>query len=343
MANRTNLSPYWWCQLLGWGAVAPYWFYYELIAQHYVSAIITVLFQVILQIGATDYYRRLAHRRGWLRLPLIRLLPIAFLAWVVLVAQYMLMTYGVFNLRFGSGYFLGDTALGALAGGVRYHAIWLLGFHLYHFARHSADQAAAAAHNAQLAAEAQLAKLSNELNPHFLFNALNGIKALTREDPALSRLAIDRLAELLRYSLRQSERSLVALPEEQHIIEEYVALEKMRLEERLEVQWSIAPELAACRLPPLSLHTLVENAIKHGISQLPAGGVIRITGAAEATHWVFTVVNDGCYRPGSAGSGLQNLRQRLMLQFGDTASFHIQNLGEDAVSPQVISILSLPR
>lgn len=82
--------------------------------------------------------------------------------------------------------------------------------HLYHFARQSADQAA---HYAQLATEAQLAKLSNALNPHFLFNSLNGIKALTRENPARARKAIDHLVELHRYSLRQSERALVPLEE----------------------------------------------------------------------------------------------------------------------------------
>lgn len=343
MANGKTLAPYWWCQLLGWGAVAPYWFYYELAGGSVLSASLVVIFQVGLQIWATDRYRHLAHRHGWLKLPLLRLLPITFLAWIILVAQYMLMTYSVYQLRFSADYFSGDIALGALAGGVRYHAIWLLGFHLYHFARQSADQAAAAAQNAQLAAEAQLAKLSDELNPHFLFNALNGIKALTREDPALSRLAIDRLAELLRYSLRQSKRELVPFAEERHIVEEYIALEKMRLEERLTVRWDIVPDLDTCVLPPLSLHTLVENAIKHGISPLPAGGIIHVSGIAKADQWVFTVVNDGSYTPGSAGSGLQNLRQRLLLQFGEAASFDIHNLRDDAVSPQVISVLSLPR
>ena len=291
---------------------------------------------------ATDVYRRLAHRYGWVRLSAKQLLPVILIAWLVLVAQYQLMGYSVSHLRY-DGVYNWDIFFGAMAGGLRYHAIWLLGFHGYHFARQSARAEAAAARGAQLAAEAQLAKLNGELNPHFLFNALNGIKALTREDAARSRQAIDRLAELLRYSLRQSERTVVPLAEEVHITQEYVALETMRLEERLRVEWFIDPDTSGCQLPPLSLHSLVENGIKHGINQLEAGGVITVRIVATNAHWEITVTNDGGYQPSAAsGSGLHNLHQRLQLHYGDTASFSIAN---DAASPtpSTVAHLKIPR
>lgn len=344
MIQRLQLSTYWWCQLLGWGlVVAPYWLYYELIHQSLAQAVFMVLIQVSLQILVTDTYRRLVHRKGWLKLPLVKLLPIVFTSWLFLIAQYLLIVFILFSIRYDTSFVAENTLLGALAGGARYHAIWLLGFHLYHFSRQSADQAAAAARSSQLATEAQLAKLSNELNPHFLFNALNGIKALTREDPAHSRLAIDRLAELLRYSLRQSERALVPLSEEIHIIKEYVALEQMRLEERLRVRWDINVDASKCELPPLSLHTLVENAIKHGINSLPEGGTVSISLSATESQWEFTVTNDGRYNPISPnGSGLTNLRRRLELQYPCTTSFDIHSI-PDSSPPQVLATLKLPR
>lgn len=290
----------------------------------------------------TDAYRRLTHRYGWVRLSAKKLLPVILVAWLVLVAQYQLMGYTVFHLRY-EGVYNWDIFFGALAGGLRYHAIWLLGFHGYHFARQSARAEAAAARGAQLAAEAQLAKLNGELNPHFLFNALNGIKALTREDAARSRQAIDRLAELLRYSLRQSERAVVPLSEEVHITQEYVALETMRLEERLQVEWFIDPDTAACQLPPLSLHSLVENGIKHGINQLEAGGIITVRIVTTDNHWEITVTNDGGYQPSTtSGSGLQNLRQRLQLHYGDTASLHISN-NDGSTVPSTVVHLKIPR
>lgn len=343
MKQRLQLSAYWCCQLLGWGlVVAPYWLYYELLHQSLAQALCVVLVQVSLQILVTDTYRKLVHHKGWLKLPLAKLLPIVFVGWLLLIAQYLLIVFILFSIRYDTGFLAENTLLGALAGGARYHAIWLLGFHLYHFSRQSANQAAAAARNSQLVTEAQLAKLSNELNPHFFFNALNGIKALTREDPARSRLAIDRLAELLRYSLQQSERKLVPLHEEIHIIEEYVALEQMRLEERLMVRWDIDIDTDACELPPLSLHTLVENAIKHGINSLPTGGTVTIHLAATERQWQFTVINDGRYTPARPGSGLTNLRQRLELQYPATASFDIHTV-PDSTPPQVIATLKLPR
>jgi len=159
--QRFQLSVYWWCQLFGWGlVVAPYWFYYELIHQSIPQALFVVLIQVSLQILMTDTYRRLVHRSGWLQLPLAKLLPIVFFSWLLLTAQYLLIVFVLFSMRYDTSFLDENTLLGALAGGARYHAIWLLGFHLYHFSRQSADQAAAAARNSQLATEAQLATAS---------------------------------------------------------------------------------------------------------------------------------------------------------------------------------------
>ncbi|MEL7160312.1 MAG: LytTR family DNA-binding domain-containing protein [Bacteroidota bacterium] len=136
---RKHPHPYWWCQLIGWGLVGLYWWQYPQRDLAPTTYALMLCGQVALQILATDVYRRLAHRRGWLRLPLPRLVGVMAIAWVLLVAQYLLMSFVNYHLRFPTGYFTGGTFLGAFTGGIRYHAIWLLLFHGYHLARRPAE------------------------------------------------------------------------------------------------------------------------------------------------------------------------------------------------------------
>lgn len=333
-----KISPYWACQVLGWGSIVPYWLYYEPKASSYVLPLTLLIFDAIIQIFFTDQYRRLAHRRGWLKLPLARLIPVILLAWFALSAQYVIINYAQFMYRYDAC-FEGSVLLGMVAGGSRYHAIWLLAFHLYHFAQRSANEAAAAARNAQLAAEAQLAKLNAELNPHFFFNSLNSIKALTRENPARSRAAINQLAELLRYSLRRSEQALVPLREELAIVEDYLQLEKLRLEERLSIEWELPKVIDELLLPPLGLHGLVENGIKHGIAPRDVGGKLRIRISKQVDSWQIQVSNPGSYQPSAkGGTGLNNLRQRLALLYQGRARLAIT----DDQNGTVTTTLDLP-
>lgn len=337
-----GLSPYWWCQLLGWGVVIPYWLHFESpINGSYAIPLLILIGQSTWQIIATHQYRNLAHRYGWINRSGRRLVVVILIAYFLLLAQYLLMTFCVVTVRYGNIVDV-DIAIGATAGGARYQAIWLLCFHGYHLARKSSQAEAEAARGLQLAAEAQLAKLQSELNPHFLFNALNSIKALTRENPALARSAVDRLAGLLRYSLRQSERKLVSLAEEIEMVDVYISLEKIRLEERLQFSWDLPLEIDECLVPPLSLHTLVENGVKHGVKQYPEGGCIKVRLEKTADYWSFTVVNTGVFAPTSEeGTGLKNLRRRLSLQYNTPELLRLTNeTGETA--PFTTAILNIP-
>ena len=326
-----KISPYWTCQILGWGSIIPYWLYYEPAASGYALPIALLVSNAIVQVIFTDQYRRLAHRKGWLQLPLPRLIPIILLAWLFLSCEYVVVSYAQYMYRYEAGY-NGSVLLGMVAGGSRYHAIWLLAFHLYHFAQRSANEAAAAARNAQLAAEAQLAKLNAELNPHFFFNALNSIKALTREDPARSRTAINQLAELLRYSLRKSNHPLVPLRDEVAIVKDYLELEQLRLEERLIVDWDLPSSLDYFFLPPLGLHCLVENGIKHGVAPRERGGKLGIQINVQEDEWHISVNSPGSYQlSDSSGLGLSNLRQRLEILYQGKASLAI-NSSDDVVT-----------
>lgn len=338
MLKRVPL--YWWCQIIGWGSIIPYWLYYDPKVSGYTISIFVLTLEAMSQLLITDQYRRLVHRKKWLNRSLKALIPIVLMAWLALTAQYILINYTTFTLRYGL-FFEPNVLLGMFAGGSRYHLIWLLAFHLYHFAKQSAEAAAAKARFAQLAAEAQLAKLKGELNPHFLFNALNSIKALTREDPAHARQAIDQLAGLLRYSFQLSDRNLVPLAEEIQVVRDYLALEQIRFEERLTVDWQNQLNGHQYLLPPLSLHTLVENAVKHGINVLPAGGHIQILLTDTPQHWQVKVSNSGSLRlKTNNGTGLANLRKRLRLIYGAAAHLQIAPATQEAVT---VASIQLPK
>ncbi len=190
--------------------------------------------------------------------------------------------------------------------------------------------------------EAQLRALESQINPHFLFNSLNSLRALIAENPSSAQDAVTRLSQLLRYSLAQSRRPNVPLSEELDAVRDYLALEQLRLEDRLCVQWRIDPATEPLRLPPMSLQILVENAIKHGIGNLAQGGELLIESRLEPHGWLLRVVNPvaspvSSTAAPSTGTGLENVRARLRLLAGDRAGLSV---AVDAA--QAIATISLP-
>jgi LytS/YehU family sensor histidine kinase len=123
--------------------------------------------------------------------------------------------------------------------------------------------------------EAELRALEAQINPHFLFNCLNSIRALVIEDPPKAQDMITRFATLLRYNLNHESRHTVPLSAEAEVVADYLALEKVRFEDRLRLQIAIDPAVASLPVPPMILQTLVENALKHGIARLPQGANFR--------------------------------------------------------------------
>ncbi len=173
-----------------------------------------------------------------------------------------------------------------------------------------------------LAREAELKALRAQLNPHFLFNSLNSISALTTQDPARAREMCVLLADFLRKSLKLGEHPSVRLSEELDLLRNYLAIEQIRFGSRLQVAWEITPEAELAEVPTLLLQPLVENAIKHGISQLPEGGTIVIRAAPAGSSMEIQVANpvdpDAPQREG-LGMGLRQVKQRLQGRFGTLA------------------------
>lgn len=186
--------------------------------------------------------------------------------------------------------------------------------------------------------EAELRALKSQINPHFLFNSLNTVRSLIDEDPARAREAVTQLANLLRSSLQAGQAETVPLVQEMQTVQSYLLLEQMRHEERLRVRTEIAPEALQAAVPPMLVQTLVENAVKYGISPRPEGGEVAVTARREDDVLALRVTNPGTIREGgrSTGLGLRNAAERLQLVFGAAATIRLFSSAADVVTAEVL-------
>ena len=202
---------------------------------------------------------------------------------------------------------------------------WNAIYFTFHFFQQSRNQEV---HNLELTAsnrESELKNLRSQLNPHFLFNSLNSIRALITVEPEKAKVSITTLSNLLRQSLVLGRENLVALESELDLAKSYLELEKIRFEERLTIEWELTPGLEGFEIPPFTLQMLVENAIKHGISNLKDGGVVRIKVDETDSEVIIQVKNSGNLEVVvDLGVGIDNIKQRLLLQYGEGASFELK-------------------
>lgn len=178
-----------------------------------------------------------------------------------------------------------------------------------------------------LATEAQLSSLESRVRPHFLFNTLNSISALIREEPEKAEKTVERLAALLRFSLDAANQKTVALREEIRVVRDYLEIEKTRFGGRLKFSLDVENVAEDSKIPPFTLQTLVENSIKHHISKRSAGGEIRVSARIEDCFLRLEVWDDGAgfdESDISENHGLDNLQSRLAAHYGETANLKIE-------------------
>lgn len=215
--------------------------------------------------------------------------------------------------------------------------IWSFIYFMYHFMAKTRKQELDTIKLEALVKSLELKTIKANINPHFIFNALNGIRALIDENPARARKAVTELSNILRSSLNAEKGETVSLEDELKIVKDYLALENMRFEDRLKIEYEINDGTLDQQVPPMMLQTLVENAIKHGISKNIRGGMVRIISDFAGDFHELAVQNTGHLNGGLShhGFGLTSTQDRLILLYGEKAKFEIKQINPDLVEAKV--------
>lgn len=305
---------------------------------------IQLTFFILIGLTVTHLFRGYVKRKKWVSLNVKVLIPRLVLSVVVL-------TVIILSAFTGLIYATNLQNDGELSNGVRIFQVsinvaiiiglWMsIYFSVQYFKNYKKAQLTQLKQDALLK-EATLNKLRSQLNPHFIFNSLNSIRALVTVEPEKARESITALSNIFRKSLQLDKSLKIPFNEELQIVRDYLKLEKIRFEERLEEHIDIAPEIYHAKVPPLMLQTLVENGIKHGISTLPEGGVLSFEAYPNGSHYVFKIINSGQLVKDKSrrGYGLKNTRERLDLMYNGDASIEIANTPNDCVT----TVLRLPK
>lgn len=333
---------YWFCQLGGWFLftfleITSYstldGFRWSLVANGFIN--------FILGIAVTHIYRLFLIRTGWLNLPLYKIIPRGMMAVIVmsLILTWINIpldryTYPIFrtvpiDFTFFFSYFFNLS---------KYVLLWALTYHLFQYSERSLKAERDRYQIEATLKENQYNNLKTQLNPHFLFNSLNSIRTLVDVNPDLAKTAITQLSSLLRSSLQMGKHKTVLLRDELQTVKDYLAIESIRFDDRLRVSFDIGPETETCLVPPMMLQTLVENAVKHGISSLKHGGEISIEAHRNNGSLHMNIKNTGRYQPSQQheGVGIENTMERLRILYDEKASFIIQNIEPQEVLTEII-------
>ena len=332
------------CQILGWSIHAVLNVIFGALNGFFSwQSVVMFAWAACAAMFCSHLFRAWIRRKGWLKLSPLRALPRVFVASVVVGIAITLLTTisvpimaGLAGLKH-SGWEWIFPAIFVWSVTVFLWAVIYFGVHYFEsFETAEVEKLRLAV----VAKDAQLRVLLAQVNPHFIFNCLNSLRALILEDPQRAQSMVTELAAMLRYSLQSGKTEAVSLETELEAVSAYLKLEAIRLEERLQVKINVDPESLETPIPPMLLQTLVENGVKHGVSRLPNGGEIRVASSMRDGALQIRVENSGqlAESPGSTRVGLENIRQRLQLLYGDAASLVLRN--QDAGS--VIAEVSIP-
>lgn len=292
---------------------------------------------------ASHFYRGYIRRHNWLDLSVARAIPRVFLASLLLGAAITAVSFipwAIFAATHTAPSIIWVALLPAFFVWSVVIFLWSTIYFGVHYFESLQSAEVEKLRLAVIAKDAQMNALLAQVNPHFIFNCLNSLRALIDENPERARTMVDQLASVLRHSLQAGRAETVSLDSEMEAVRAYLQLESIRFEERLLVSIYTAPETLGARLPPMIVQSLVENGIKHGIATLPQGGEVRIVTAAGDHRLTVRVFNSGHLKetPGASGIGVANIRERLRLLYGASASLSLANDGLSGV----VAELSLP-
>ncbi|MGH9468478.1 MAG: sensor histidine kinase [Terriglobales bacterium] len=343
MSRTFKERTYWTCQVVGWVL-------YVLLGLTFIIEFppgpplwrfaLVYLTGAAIGILVSHGFRLFLRSRDWARVPALGLTWRVSVASVGMGVLIVIPMIGVYTLAFSHAFIHSDglrwvwPALWAWAWACFVWNLIYLGVHYLAQYRRSEFEKL----QLQMAArDAELRALLAQLNPHFLFNSLNSLRALISLDPGRAQALLTDLSQLLRYTLTAGGRETVTLAEELEAVGAYLQLESARLDERLRIQLEADPDALRQPLPPMLLQTLVENAIKHGIAQRLEGGTLRIAAQVRGGQLQLEVENPGqlTASPNSTRVGLENARERLRLLYGAAARLEVRNQDADSVLAQV--------
>jgi signal transduction histidine kinase len=215
--------------------------------------------------------------------------------------------------------------------------VWISIYILWHYIEFTNKEEIKKVKLETLIKELELKTIKSQINPHFIFNALNSIRALVDEDPQRARQAITELSNILRSSIQVDKVEVTSLEKELAIVKDYLALEYIRFADRLKIVYEIDPAILQNQIPPMMLQTLVENAIKHGLGKQPGSCMIKIIAKIEDHKLVLNVINTGILQASeSDGFGLQSTKERLNILYGGEALFEIYQCEDKQVTAKLV-------
>lgn len=334
MENRQKI--YWICQVGGWSL----WLINDLVSNILQFDkdgfwVVEFFVNIAVCILLTHQYRRFVKRWNWEKLGYERVI-----FRILASAGIMAVVLTTINIPLDSQV-LGDISMSFLINYLMYWAkpmlLWMVFYHIFHHFERTREVEIEKVRLESSIKETESKVLRAQLNPHFMFNALNSIRALVLEDPEKAQKGITQLSNILRSSLLADRRKTVSLGEELRTVDDYLALEKIRYEARLEVRKNVYPDTMGVQVPPMMVQTLVENAIKHGVSKPVKGGFVSIESKLLNGCLNLRISNTGVLgNTDSGGFGLENTAHRLNLLFGDGASFKIFQASKDVVCAETI-------
>lgn len=334
------------CQLTGWGFLALVMVMNSFIFQQRVTnkLIDLMVLAVLAGMLTTHLFREVIRRSGWLLLPVEKALPKLVigilltciadsLIRIVVVDAMHLVSEDRKNVDFLTRLLTNTIDCGLMI------IPWTLIYYFYHYIEKSRKQQLDTLKLEALVKELELKTIKSHINPHFIFNALNSIRALVDENPIRARTAITELSNILRSSMHAEKLETVTFEKELNIVKDYLALEHIRFEDRLQIEYDIDEDTLDQPIPPMMLQTLVENAIKHGISKQVDGGRVRIRSDFHDNFHELVIQNTGYLNgglDGGDGFGLASTKNRLLLLFGQKANFDIREVNGNTVEARIL-------
>ena len=330
--NISHNTLYWLCQIFGWGLFT---LLNLLIISSFESVqlerVIMGIYFMLAGIGFTHIFRKIIKKLNWLELPLNKIIPRVIISSILLSLAIYSVVYSIslFSWTMAKEDYIAIKPAIGIINTTGISLVWALIYFSIHYLQNYKKTEIEALIWEAAVKDYELKTLKSQLNPHFMFNAMNSIRALIGEDPESAKVALTKLSNILRYSLKMERAESVPLGEEMETVKDYLDLEKMRFEERLKYELNIGKAASFVEIPPMMIQTLVENGIKHGISKITAGGEIKINSKVEDSLLYIEIRNNGHIEDdalkNSKGFGISNTKHRLNLLFGEAASFSLTN------------------